>query len=381
MLEPGSITVREAVHRGTDPASGASIIQLTSAPAVHSNIYCEVPYFDPSSRWVIYTRTASSHHTLQVWRADLERTWLTPVCEGVIGISGMAMSPDHRYFHCVREAGEGSFEVLRTEIATLKQRSFMFEGAPRPRSMGSLAPDNRTYIYSTTFATDRYGIVRCDLEDETWQVVHEGADICNAHPQIEPGRGDDYMIQHNRGCEFDRQGRCLRLTGDEGATIYLISRDGGDYRPLPVGLPHTWRCQGHQCWIGTTGEILLTVSGDSSRAMMKRGNLLALRPGDERARVVAGGHVYCHPNASRDGRFFVSDTRDGVLIVVGSIKTGRSRVLCPSRSSLSSPQYTHPHPYFSPDCRWVIFNSDATGIPHVHAARVPDGLLESLDRG
>ena len=44
------------------------------------------------------------------------------------------------------------------------------------------------------------------------------------------------------------------------------------------------------------------------------------------------------------------------------------------------PQYTHPHPYFTPDCRWVIFNSDRTGIPQIYAARVPGGLLESLER-
>jgi hypothetical protein len=28
----------------------------------------------------------------------------------------------------------------------------------------------------------------------------------------------------------------------------------------------------------------------------------------------------------------------------------------------------------------VIFNSDRTGIPHVYAARLPNGLLEELDR-
>jgi len=66
--------------------------------------------------------------------------------------------------------------------------------------------------------------------------------------------------------------------------------------------------------------------------------------------------------------------------VVGSIKTGRWSVLCESGSSLSIPQYTHPHPYLSPDNKWVIFNSDRTGIPHVYAASVPEGLLDELDR-
>jgi hypothetical protein len=29
---------------------------------------------------------------------------------------------------------------------------------------------------------------------------------------------------------------------------------------------------------------------------------------------------------------------------------------------------------------WVIFNSSRSGFPHIYAARVPDGLLDSLSR-
>jgi Tol biopolymer transport system component len=106
---------------------------------------------------------------------------------------------------------------------------------------------------------------------------------------------------------------------------------------------------------------------------------LALWPGEEKARVVAKGYYFSHPNASRDGRFFVSDELPSGRVVVGSFRTGRTQVLCESGSSFGRPQYTHPHPYLSPDNRWVVSNSDRTGIPHVFAARVPDGLLESLD--
>ena len=130
MQEPARTTAREAVHCGADPNSGASIVQLTSAPAIHSNIYCEVPYFDPSSRWLIYVTRQTSYGPAEVWRADLEQFWLTPVSDGAHYIYGVAMSPDQRYFYCTRDAGEDSFEVLRTEIATLKQKFVVLEGAP-----------------------------------------------------------------------------------------------------------------------------------------------------------------------------------------------------------------------------------------------------------
>ena len=134
--------------------------------------------------------------------------------------------------------------------------------------------------------------------------------------------------------------------------------------------------------MGENGEILFTVWHNEPREALRRGNLLAVRPGADAARAIAGGHVYVHPNASKDGRFFVADTRpEGHPIVVGSTRTGRSRVLCDSGASIGRPQYTHPHPYFSPDCRWVIFNSDRDGIPRPYAASVPDGLLEALEVG
>jgi len=186
------------------------------------------------------------------------------------------------------------------------------------------------------------------------------------------------MVQHNRGCEFDEENRCVRSVGEIGATLYLIDVDGGNYQELPVGKPHTYQCQGHQSWLSDTGEILLTIAGPRD-ACCEEGNLLALRPGDDAARVVAKGHFYWHPNASKDARFFVSDVSGTGLIVVGSIRTGRNRILCESGASCGRPQFTHPHPYFTPDRRRVIFNSDRTGIPQVCSATVPDGLLEELE--
>jgi hypothetical protein len=134
------------------------------------------------------------------------------------------------------------------------------------------------------------------------------------------------------------------------------------------------------------------------RQLVEEGNLFAVKPGDSRPRVAAKGYVFDHINVSRDGRFFVADVAPSAQIVAGSVKTGRCRMLCDSGSTLalwpgsspasrdeatlrfkSSPNYTHPHPYFSPDCAWVIFNSYRTGSPQVYAAAVPEGFLEELE--
>ncbi len=379
MLEPGGISTRETIHLPPDPDTGVRVVQLTSAPGIHINIYGEVPYMDPTSRYLMLMKSETSWGPNQIWRADLERGFLESVCDGVANIRSIARSPDQRYFFHQHTDEDGAWEIVRTEIATFEQRVFPLEGAPLPRSMGTVGPDGNVFMYATMFEVHDYGVVRCDLEADTWDVIHRGTEISNAHQQIAHGRGEVCLIQHNRGCRYDEQARTIRSVGPEGATLYIIDAVTGEKRELPVGKPHTGPCQGHQCWIGDTGEVLFTTAVDEST----RGNLLRIRPGDDSAQVVADGYYFAHPNASLDGRFFVSDARhdDGVLLVVGSIQTGRTRVLCDSRATLGAPQYTHPHPYFSPDLRWVIFNSDGTGIPHVCAAQVPDGFLEELAEG
>ena len=377
MLEAGSVRVREAIPRGTDPGSGATVKQMTSDIAIHTQIYGEVPYTDAESRYFIFTRQRSTHGLMEVWRADLQTDALTPVCGEVVGISGMAVSTDQRYFYCVRHIGDRQFRIVRTGIEQMEQLGWTFTGAPYVRSLGTVGPDGRTYVTSTMLSPRKFGVVRYDLVTSRREVIHEGPEICNAHPQIEPGNGELILIQHNRGSQVDEQGNVTRSVGEAGATLYLIGADGGGYQELPVGEPHTYPVQGHQCWVGDTGEILLTIGGPRDD-MITQGNLLRVKPGDAAARVVAKGHFFWHPSASKCGRFFVSDTGDEALIVVGSLETGRTAVLCPSGASRGAPQYTHPHPYFTPDCRHVIFNSDRTGIAQIYVATLPEGLLESL---
>ena len=62
----------------------------------------------------------------------------------------------------------------------------------------------------------------------------------------------------------------------------------------------------------------------------------------------------------------------------GSTKTGRSVVVCDSKTKPTRSQNTHPHAYLTPDLKWVIFNSNRSGFPHIHAARVPDGMIKGL---
>jgi hypothetical protein len=220
-------------------------------------------------------------------------------------------------------------------------------------------------------------VMLLDLQKGEEAIIDRDPCIFNAHPQFEPGEGKWLMIQHNRGGKIAPDGKMERSVGPEGATLYLLSVPDGKRTTLKVGQPYTTPCTGHEAWIGTTGEMILSVSAKGQFAPEK-GNLLAVRPGGAH-RVMSQGCSYNHVGATRCGRLFSADDWRGQYnVVIGSTRADRSAVVCASKTTPTSSQNTHAHPYLTPNLKWVIFNSTRSGWPHVYAARVPDEIVTKL---
>lgn len=111
----------------------------------------------------------------------------------------------------------------------------------------------------------------------------------------------------------------------------------------------------------------------STEEAREAGNLYAIKEGDK-PRVVAQRYVFGHLGMSRCGRFFCCDDRGHQnRIVIGSVQTGRTAVVCYPENNR-----TYAHAYITPDLKWVMFNSNRTGSPHIYPASVPERLTESL---
>ncbi|MGH2559415.1 MAG: TolB family protein [Thermomicrobiales bacterium] len=385
----------ESIARETYPESGARVTQLTNAASIHTHIYPESPVFTPDSRRFVYSRFLSVDQPCEYWICDLTTHQLRPLTRPAEepSVHGPVVSPDGRWFVYVslpEEAGGDSnvsmLEVRRLSLDDPGSHSEVvcaIEGFRRPYPLGTISPDGRFYATSAlqflrSGEPPIAGILVVDLESMAIICVHQGSDIFNAHLQFEPGAGHDLLIQHNRGGILDEHGTIVRLVGEEGATFYVIDREGSNLRRLNIGTPHSRPVQGHQVWLGPTGRILSTLvrrPGDDPN----EGDLVSIGVGDERPHEVALGWAFDHVAVTQDGRYFVCDVKPNAEIVVGSIATGRVRVLCESGASLGRPQYTHSHPFFSPDARSVLFNSDRTGLGQIYAATVPDRFLASLD--
>ena len=367
--------VREQIHRGDDPLSGAQILQLTSAAAISHDVYGEQLYCSADGNRIAFLRCATTDHRdgpQELFVADIKQRGVKRMGKAPFFFVGGNGREDTLFY--VRESEEsGEISITRLNFSTLEQEDiFTFGECPIPEHRGLLAvsPDQRWCMILRKLGERRYGIERIDLEKKTWGLIHENDDIFNAHLQFNPA-GGELMVQHNRGGLLTADFQVVRSVGPQGATLYVIDQDGENVRPLPIGKPHTTPVTGHECWVGETGRMLLTTHG---------GKIYLAEPGAEKATLIAVGAGFMHISASPDGKYFVVDSIGTGRLFIGCIATRKVLPLCDSGTSGGSPQYTHSHPYITPGNRHVIYNSDRTGIAQVYAARIPHGFLAQLER-
>jgi len=362
--------------------SGVEIWQVTTEEYAQSNIYCEVPYCSGSSRYFVYARVNPQlkNNRTELMVVELG-SWKQHRLDVAVSTAGLAISPKGVLYY-LKHSGSAEMELVRADLD---------EGTPQVvyrrkqerwvRSLGTVSPDENYYAGGvvTSPRWEEFGIVLVDLKAGNEQIIDRDPFILNPHPQFDPGPRRQLLIQHNRGGKFTPEGKLERIVGEEGATLYVLSVPEGKRTELQVGKPHTTACTGHEAWIGQTGEILLSVAA-SGQFAAERGNLLAVSPGSA-ARVVAKGYRFNHVGVSRCGKLFsCDDWQSPYNVVIGSIATGRTAVVCASHTKPDRDQSTHPHPYLTPDLQWVIFNSNRSGRSHVYAARVPPQMIEQLQQ-
>jgi hypothetical protein len=360
--------------------TGAEIWQVTTEEFDQSDIYGEVPYCSRDSRYFVYARRnpALKTNRTEFMRVELG-SWKQQRLDSAISISGCAMSHDGKFYY-LKQADGGSTDLMCADLDNGKvTAAYRLPPGLAIRSLGTVTTDGRYYAGGTMSEPGwkMFDITLVDLQKGEHRILDRDPFILNPHPQFEPGKGRMLMIQHNRGGKYSPDGQLERLVGPEGATLYVLSVPEGRRTELAVGTPHTTPCTGHEAWIGTTGEMLLSVSA-SGEFRPEKGNLLAIHAGQP-PRVVARGYRFNHVGASRCGRIFSADDwQPPYKIVIGSTQAERAAVICESKTSPTRSQNTHPHPYVTPDLKWVIFNSNRTGQDHVYAARIPDERMATV---
>lgn len=193
----------------------------------------------------------------------------------------------------------------------------------------------------------------------------------------------------------------LLYSGPPEQRLWLVNLDGSADRLIYEQRPDEWVV--HESWLGGGREVLFTRWPDA---------LCALDLASGQARVLAAFNAW-HACADRTGRSVVCDTvHPDIGLQWLDLPSGLRRTLCRSGSSslgrqwrertpapeasadpsifrdvvpgeplpavemaesTYGPQWTHPHPAFSPNGKGVVFTSDKEGWPQVYVVDLSTG--------
>jgi len=347
------VWTREDIWREKDPVSGEPlVVQITSAPVISNNIYHEQPYCTPDGERFAFIRTFYYPHKVinSLWVCDL-KTFSIAMIEPEIQLGVVNSKYSGIIYYGIKE--NDRIKLIKLSLNTLDKEAVFDLEKVQIGSLHSVSPDQRYCLAFNISKNGKYQIIRLDLKKDDWAIIRENIDIANPHLQYEPSKGNDILVQHR----------------------YVIDNEGKNYRPLPISGPTT----GHSCWVGDTGEVIISMLMSPKEAIRK-GNLIMAKPGAKEAKIIAKGYQFNHVSASKNGEYFVADAWNipGRPIVIGSIKTGRYATFLNPETSGGTPGYTHPHAYMTGDNKWIVYNSNKTGIPQVYVARIPEEFLDSL---
>ena len=333
-----------------DPRSGLRVIRLTHCASISSNLYFEMCSFTNDAAFVVFIsqRGAARDAPWDLFRArtdGLELLQLTD-CDD---LSGIVMSPKTgSAFYLSRG------ELRRLDVLSLKDEAIADLGGLSPAypfSLASIDADERTYFAAGVRADGAGVLFKVGAASGKLEVLFEGG--LQNHIHVDPA-GRTVYFGDNR---------------EDGATEYLIEADGRNLRRYP------FLRFAHKTWFGKTGRM--------QGCLLPPGHgIVTIGEADTAPTVITEGRYYWHSSASPDAQWIIADTnwpREGLYLI--QVATRTVTYVCDPQSSCSHPQWTHPHPSLSPGMRYVLFNSDLTGIGQVHLVELTDEFLGTAAEG
>lgn len=360
------------IRETRDAQTGARLWQVTDQPCINHNLYFLTSSFTPDGRGIVFASNRSGR--MNFYRAGFPDGSITQLTDGdgIGGYSGVISAEGRRLYFT-----EGSV-VRSLDLGDLCE-TVLAEFAGAGLGEVSVSADGSWLVCAAKIAgRSHIAVVAADGSDA--RLIHH-QDRTIIHPQFHPLDAD-----------------WIEFASDPAPRMHVIRRGG-------TGLACLYEHGNdefvvHETWLGRTGDLAFTVWPHA----LKRMELPS-----RRIRTIADFNAW-HIAPSRDGTKILCDTNHPDLgLQLVDVATGRRRTIChPARScggsqwktsryalkedferaartgasddrsralswmemkvdTVYGPQWTHPHPSFSPDERMACFTSDRTGHPQVYA--------------
>ena len=356
-----------------DEQTGTRIHQLTNHPSINHPTYFLNSSFTADQRTLIFTsyRTGEA----QLFEADVfdgEMRQLTE--DGAIHAFSPAIAPDGRQVYFVRGGS-----VLAIERDSLEERLVAtFDG-----QLGecSLSRDGEWFVAACKEGQQNGAVVGRTAGGEQGFITFERTVI---HPQFSPV--DPEWIE---------------FAGDPAPRMFRMRRDGSDLECLYEHDNDEFVV--HETFLGDTGDLAFTVWPKALKRMswqtkeihtIAEFNAWHITPNRAGTKIlcdtnhpdvgiqlvdVATGErtTICYPKSSNGGtqwrtsRYAVAE--DWAAARSAGDKDKALSWMEMAADSVYGPQWTHPHPSFSPDESMVAFASDRSGHTQVYVAEIAAG--------
>ena len=340
-----------------DEQTGTEISQLTGFPTINHAFYYHVQSFTPDSKTLLFLSYTELRRdaTPNIFRVDVDGTNFIQLTDKQ-GVESAILSPDgKRVFYMVGSRLE-SVDIENGEEKTHGEIEGVETWVNGPNRLhlsdaGSISADGKSFITGRRMLDGSYVILHYDIPNSKGSILYE-------HPT---------GASHVQFDTVNSERIAFCTSGDDmHRNMWTLKSDGTDARVL--GLRDG---NGHFDWIRSDSQskdLLIESNATSPKGTIK---ICGVNEGEER--IVAQGKNFWHSSPSKDGKWIVADTNwpdEGIYIV--QVETGKYKSLCYPNSSEGHAQWTHPHPFFSPDGEMIVFNSDRTGLPHVYIAKIPE---------
>lgn len=347
-----------------DERTGARVTRLTNAPCINHPLYYLTNSFTRDSRSLIFASDRAGKMDLyRVGLVDGTIQRLTDV-DGLQPFSGNVID-DEVYF-----ATDGQIHRLNLEDGSDR----IIADHPGAGFGEVSVSCDRQWVASLITRNGSAGFLITRTDGSESHVILENARALY-HPQFHPT--DPEQLIYSADLPDPR--------------MWAVRRDGRDDRCIYRNPPDAWFV--HETFLGKTDKIIVS---------HWHHGLCMVGLNDAELRSLAELSAW-HISSSRDGRLIVCDTHlPDVGICLVDPQSGQYRPLCYPQASNQGyqwrqplplkaegdtpgwatmietetgetaygPQWSHPHPSFSPDGRLVSFTSDKTGRPQAYVAEV-----------
>jgi Tol biopolymer transport system component len=368
-----SSTFPSELREFEDSQTGAHIYQLTNDPSINHNLYFLTSSFTPNQEYLIYTSYRSGKPNFYKLKFPNGETVQLTDADEIHGYSGIISNDGSELFYTESD------EIKAINLESLEERLLeKFEGG----SLGecSLSCDSK-YIVTAMKRDDKSHVTVTATDGAGGSVIYTSPDQTIIHPQFHPKDPD-----------------LIAYSGDPAPRMWTINRDGTENRSLYMHDNNEFLV--HETFLGSKAELIVTHWPYSLRRISL--DVLEMQ-------TIAQFNAW-HIASNRDGTKVLCDTvHPDIGLRLVDVETGEHEVVCYPQSSCQGsqwtksryavaedwaaqqatdreqalswmemkvdtvygPQWTHPHPSFSPDEKMVVYTSDVSGHSQVYAAVIP----------